>query len=508
MCLLRLFTGSYLDGSLEPKSPEKSENFEGDKPGREKFRDIVDLHTVANQLSTELYQRARRPSWTNLARPAFASTTYFIGGSGSAYTASVLARKRPRRMVSNCGFKKLMQGDGALKNTVLTVLAETIGTSMLVFVGCMGCVGSLGVIPSHFQIALTFGLAVMIVIQCVGHISDAHVNPAITVGSVVLGLKTIPEGFVYILGQMVGSILGFGMLKERRSSCVTGADLRNRDDIVALSVNCGQALFENKHLTHECLSTIGRQVRSLSAFICSTLLHHLLIDGLNKVRDKGETRRAQVTSTSIIPMITESRHKSSTQTKPLHESLINLRVEQNYHPDQTLIRSEWMYDSEPKAELGLQMVTPSGRLTSKTQDDIGMFCVTDLHADLSAIQGLMLEGISTAILMLVACAVWDSRNAKNSDSVPIRFGLTVSALALAFGPYTGCSMNPARSLAPALWNNQWTHHWIYWFGPIGGALLTSFMYKTIFGVKVDSSQEEPVPETMALNSVEIQKAEV
>lgn len=63
------------------------------------------------------------------------------------------------------GFKKLIQGDGAVKNTVLTALAEVIGTSMLVFIGCMGCVGSLGVAPSHLQIALTFGLAVMIVVQ-------------------------------------------------------------------------------------------------------------------------------------------------------------------------------------------------------------------------------------------------------------------------------------------------------------------------------------------------------
>lgn len=63
-----------------------------------------------------------------------------------------------------------MQGEGALKNTVLTALAETIGTSMLVFVGCMGCIGSLGVVPSHLQVALTFGLAVMLVIQVSGSI--------------------------------------------------------------------------------------------------------------------------------------------------------------------------------------------------------------------------------------------------------------------------------------------------------------------------------------------------
>jgi glycerol uptake facilitator-like aquaporin len=47
----------------------------------------------------------------------------------------------------------------------LTGLAELIGTFILVFVGCMGCIGSLGVLPKHLQITLTFGLAVMVAIQ-------------------------------------------------------------------------------------------------------------------------------------------------------------------------------------------------------------------------------------------------------------------------------------------------------------------------------------------------------
>lgn len=49
--------------------------------------------------------------------------------------------------------------------------------------------------------------------QCFGHISQAHVNPAITVGAVVLGKKTIPEALVYLVSQVIGAILGYGMLK-------------------------------------------------------------------------------------------------------------------------------------------------------------------------------------------------------------------------------------------------------------------------------------------------------
>lgn len=50
-------------------------------------------------------------------------------------------------------------------------------------------------------------------LQCVGHISQAHVNPAITVGAVVLGKKTIPEALIYLISQLIGAIVGYGMLK-------------------------------------------------------------------------------------------------------------------------------------------------------------------------------------------------------------------------------------------------------------------------------------------------------
>jgi len=153
-------------------------------------------------------------------------------------------------------------------------------------------------------------------------------------------------------------------------------------------------------------------------------------------------------------------------------------------------------------------VTPKDNLTAGKVDQADMFCVTGLHADLSTIQGLIVEGIATAILMMVVCSVWDPRNEKNTDSVPIRFGFTVIVLATATGPYTGCSLNPARSFAPALWNNQWRHQWVYWFGPIGGALISSYMYKSIFGVPEKIEEEEPVPEAIALNSVDSQKTEV
>lgn len=66
-------------------------------------------------------------------------------------------------------FRKMVHEEGAIKKTIITGLAEMMGTSLLVFLGCMGCVSGLGVVPSHLQITLNFGLSVMIVIQVRTH---------------------------------------------------------------------------------------------------------------------------------------------------------------------------------------------------------------------------------------------------------------------------------------------------------------------------------------------------
>lgn len=69
------------------------------------------------------------------------------------------------------GLSKLMTEDATGWDTLTIGLAEVIGTAMFVFIGCTGCIGTLTTIPSVLQIALTFGLAVMIAIQVNSHTS-------------------------------------------------------------------------------------------------------------------------------------------------------------------------------------------------------------------------------------------------------------------------------------------------------------------------------------------------
>lgn len=47
----------------------------------------------------------------------------------------------------------------------MTLLGEIIGTGILVFIGCLSCVGSMGIVAPNYQISMSFGLAVMIAIQ-------------------------------------------------------------------------------------------------------------------------------------------------------------------------------------------------------------------------------------------------------------------------------------------------------------------------------------------------------
>lgn len=85
------------------------------------------------------------------------------------------------------------------------------------------------------------------------------------------------------------------------------------------------------------------------------------------------------------------------------------------------------------------------------------------------------EFLLSVVLMLVIMAVaTDERVAVGFAPVPI--GLTVGFCALVGGPITGASMNPARSLGPAVAGGGWQRHWLYWLAPAAGMLLAAQLY--------------------------------
>lgn len=86
------------------------------------------------------------------------------------------------------------------------------------------------------------------------------------------------------------------------------------------------------------------------------------------------------------------------------------------------------------------------------------------------------EMLLSFALMLVIMAVATGDRAGDGTAA-IAIGLTVGFCALAGGPLTGASMNPARSLGPAAMSGLWNVHWLYWLAPISGMISAAHTYQ-------------------------------
>ena len=213
--------------------------------------------------------------------------------------------------------------------------SELIGTFVLVFIGVGAVNGSIAATKTGdlLAIAFAFGIAVAAVVAATGHISGAHINPAVTLGLLAAGKVKPADAVVYWISQVAGAVL---------------------------------AAFASEALRGAGAARKGATVLSLSA------------------------------------------------------------------------------------------ATPTAQL----------------------VRGVVIEAVLTFILVLV---IFGTAVDMRAQKMPALFiGLTVTADILVGGPYTGASMNPARSFGPALIGNVWEGHWVYWVGPLAGGALGGLLYATLF----------------------------
>ena len=95
------------------------------------------------------------------------------------------------------------------------LVAELVGTFILVFAGTGAIVinHESGGVITHVGVALTFGLVVFALIQMLGDVSGAHLNPAVTTGLVLARRFPPQEAIPYITAQCLGAFLASGLLK-------------------------------------------------------------------------------------------------------------------------------------------------------------------------------------------------------------------------------------------------------------------------------------------------------
>lgn len=92
-------------------------------------------------------------------------------------------------------------------SVVRSMGAEILGTFWLVFAG-VGSAVLAGQRIGYLGVALAFGLSVLTMAYAIGHISGAHLNPAVTVGLVAAGRFPARHLLPYVVAQLAGGILG------------------------------------------------------------------------------------------------------------------------------------------------------------------------------------------------------------------------------------------------------------------------------------------------------------
>ncbi|XP_063057061.1 aquaporin-4-like isoform X2 [Engraulis encrasicolus] len=182
--------------------------------------------------------------------------------------------------------------------------------------------------PDLVLISLCFGLAIATLVQCFGHISGAHINPAVTIAMVALRKMSLAKAVFYVVAQCLGAMIGAGILYAVTPTAVRGG-------------------------------------------------------------------------------------------------------------------------------LGVTKVNPS----------------------MSVGSGLLVELLITFQLLFTICATCDPKREDLKGSAALAIGLSVCTGHLFAIPYTGASMNPARSFGPAVVTSCWENHWVYWVGPVLGGLLAGSMYE-------------------------------
>ncbi|MCC7104601.1 MAG: aquaporin [Chloroflexi bacterium] len=104
--------------------------------------------------------------------------------------------------------------------------------------------------------------------------------------------------------------------------------------------------------------------------------------------------------------------------------------------------------------------------------------VPALGAGVSPLQGVGIEFILTFFLQFVIFGTAiDKRGPATIAGLAI--GLTIAMDVFAAGPLTGAAMNPARSFGPALIQGAWADQWVWWVGPILGALAAALLHNSV-----------------------------
>nr|AMW03268.1 aquaporin TIP [Tamarix hispida] len=107
--------------------------------------------------------------------------------------------------------------------------------------------------------------------------------------------------------------------------------------------------------------------------------------------------------------------------------------------------------------------------------------IHSVSSGVSAIEAVVMEIIITfGLVYTVYATAADPKKGSLGTIAPLAIGLVVGANILAAGPFSGGSMNPARSFGPAVASGDFHDNWVYWVGPLIGGGLAGLIYGNVY----------------------------
>jgi len=109
------------------------------------------------------------------------------------------------------------------------------------------------------------------------------------------------------------------------------------------------------------------------------------------------------------------------------------------------------------------------------------------QAEFGLVAALLVEVVGTAVFVGVILGATDRR--ANKQHVPFAVGLTLTVVILLATPVTNASINPARSLAAAIFSDSWAFEqvWLFWVAPLLGAAIAALVYRAFAAEPVEDS---------------------
>jgi MIP family channel proteins len=95
-------------------------------------------------------------------------------------------------------------------------------------------------------------------------------------------------------------------------------------------------------------------------------------------------------------------------------------------------------------------------------------------------KAIVIEAVCTFFLVFAIFALMVERRGPSRTGAAFSIGAVYAFCIMAFGPFTGSAMNPARWLGPALASGAWSDWYVWLVGPVSGGIIAAVLYSAVF----------------------------